>query len=831
MPLRRPGPAFPVVARVAPRAGHALGRAVAAVLLAVAALLPAAPVPVRAAEPVTMEARALLEGHARLGSWFAIAVDLANDGPAVTGELRIAGGANARTQYGVEVELATGSRKQFVLYAQPPAFGTLAVSLVSGSTTVAKRTVAIALHDASQLVVGVLAEQPGRIAAELDLLPSAAGLLPVVVSLEPQDLPERVEGWAALDRLVWQDTDAAALSTLQLEALRRWIAGGGRLVIAGGLAGPDALAALPDAILPYRPTAVLDADPEVLRGLLGSLPGDAAALPALAGSAGAGRVLATSGDRVIAADLAYGSGGVTLLGFDPTVPWLAAGDTWDAPLWRRFLPARSGGTAAFSDDSQLISALQNLPMLALPPVGGLLALLVGYIVLVGPLNYLVLRRADRREWAWLTVPALILVFATGAFAFGGSLRGSDVIVHEVAIVRGAAGTSEATVQSYLGVFSPSRTTYEVRVPGGALLAAPINTEMFGPDTSGLLDVLQGDPARIRNMAVGVASMRAVRAEAAVTGPVVTADLRLEADRLRGTLRNASDRTLEAPAIVLGQAVVTLDDLAPGATATIDLALSRNAGFGVQLSERVIGQVFWPGDGSPADALAQRKIVRRSVIDQLTYDPMSGFASTLALDGPVLLAWGTDPVIPLDLGSGVTPRRLANVLYQVPLPITIGGRVTFRNDLVRTVVLENDSAFFSKDPWTLSLGPGTVRVAFRPIPFGGTLEPTTFRLAVSFGGEAISLDGSPPPLAETTRCTPGTDGCLVPMDGLPDLELLDRTTGTWVQYAHPVAGAAYAIADPARFVDPATGEVQARFVNERQDGIGFQVSVLIGGTVR
>ena len=66
-------------------------------------------------------------------------------------------------------------------------------------------------------------------------------------------------------------------------------------------------------------------------------------------------------------------------------------------------------------------------------------LLFGYIALIGPINYLVLRRLDEREWAWVTMPALIAIFAVGAYAYGSALRGSDVIVNEVAIVRGAPG--------------------------------------------------------------------------------------------------------------------------------------------------------------------------------------------------------------------------------------------------------------------------------------------------------------------------------------------------------------------------------------------------------
>ena len=77
-------------------------------------LAPAAPV--RAAGALTIEADAMLQGHVRAGSWFAIAVDVANTGPTVTGELRIAGGIDSRTRFGTAVELATGSRKEYLLY-------------------------------------------------------------------------------------------------------------------------------------------------------------------------------------------------------------------------------------------------------------------------------------------------------------------------------------------------------------------------------------------------------------------------------------------------------------------------------------------------------------------------------------------------------------------------------------------------------------------------------------------------------------------------------------------------------------------------------------------
>ena len=73
-----------------------------------------------AAGPLTMNARVLLQGHARTSAWAAIEVDLQNDGPPIRGELRMDGGAQSNARFAMEVSLPTNSRQTYVLHAQPP---------------------------------------------------------------------------------------------------------------------------------------------------------------------------------------------------------------------------------------------------------------------------------------------------------------------------------------------------------------------------------------------------------------------------------------------------------------------------------------------------------------------------------------------------------------------------------------------------------------------------------------------------------------------------------------------------------------------------------------
>jgi len=82
-----------------------------------------------------------------------------------------------------------------------------------------------------------------------------------------------------------------------------------------------------------------------------------------------------------------------------------------------------------------------------------------------------------------------------------------------------------------------------------------------------------------------------------------------------------------------------------------------------------------------------------------------------------------------------------------------------------------------------------------------------------------------------RCDPAAPGCTVASDGLPEIEVLDVRAGTWVQFEHLRQGVAYELSDAGRWVDPASGELQVKFVNQRQDAIGFQFAVVLSGTVR
>ncbi len=619
-----------------------------------------------------MTARALLQGHVRAGSWFAIAVDLENRGPAIAGELRLDAATPIGARFGTRVELATGSRKTYLLYALPPSFGaTVTVTLVDGDRRLWPGEGGDRAARQPQLSSGSSPRTRQSWSCPSSTCSRVQGGLAVVTPLGAADLPERVEAWAPLDRLVWQDVDASALTPAQVAALtgldRRWrparIVGGGRRA--------------PTSCRPARRHSCPTGRPPswtwirrlrpcwaVSRTRPGRCPRGRRARPGpRAGDVRRPRVAADGAVRQRVRDHARLRPDHLLARRRRRLGRAAVAPAAAAPSERRPSP--------LADDSQIVGAVANLP-------------------------------ASRcRRWRPAR-PAVRVHRARGAGELPraaparpprvgvGHRAGIDRRVHGrlVRLRRPAARdrTSSSTrwrscaaqrerarrcAQSYLRHLLPVRATYQLRVPGEALLAAPINGDMFG-DRTGEPGHARRGPVPGPDLEVGFGSMRAVRAESPGHRAGGEADLRLEGGRVTGADQQQLRRTLESPAIVLGGSATRLPDIAPGATARGRACAHHEPLNQANLSDRVVGHIFSTGDG--IDEATQQRFVRRSVIDQLSLDPMTGFSGSLPGDTVSCCAGDGSGRAGRDGGTPRAPDDDRPV--RDPLPIMIRGAVTF-----------------------------------------------------------------------------------------------------------------------------------------------------------
>jgi hypothetical protein len=113
-----------------------------------------------------------------------------------------------------------------------------------------------------------------------------------------------------------------------------------------------------------------------------------------------------------------------------------------------------------------------------PPFWSLLVWMAAYTVLVGLLNFLVLRRIGKVEWAWITVPVLALIFGVAFYLFGARGKSSRFALDEVSFcwmdeksTRGALGHS-------VRVASPRLQDVALQAPASALLASVGTDSLF-----------------------------------------------------------------------------------------------------------------------------------------------------------------------------------------------------------------------------------------------------------------------------------------------------------------------------------------------------------------
>ncbi len=104
-----------------------------------------------------------------------------------------------------------------------------------------------------------------------------------------------------------------------------------------------------------------------------------------------------------------------------------------------------------------------------PSFGWLLGWLVAYILTVGVLNFAVLARLGRREWGWVTVSAIALIFTTGVYLASAAKRPKTFGLDEVATYWMDDRSPLAAAETSLRVSSPRRKTVTVSVPTDAIL--------------------------------------------------------------------------------------------------------------------------------------------------------------------------------------------------------------------------------------------------------------------------------------------------------------------------------------------------------------------------
>jgi hypothetical protein len=600
-------------------------------------------------------ARAGLEPAAyKVATWTPVRVDVAAGSESWRGRVAIAApdSDGTPTLSSVPVNLAPGERTSATGYVR---FGTLQAELE------------VRLWDEAGAQVGVQVVQPMRrplgwstlllLAAGntsgLEQLPGLSKFQdandgsPGLVIAPWRALPDRALGLDAVEALVLASDDSEVLDRLAGSdggVLRDWVAHGGHLVVSLGAANWQRMSDVLGDLLPARPDGTHTLiDLAAVEGFADKVskqihqdmtvvrlePVDAQAL-----------TLAATSATPLVVRRGYGLGRVTLTGVDvttePFTSWTDRRSYWDRLLDIRgrssdaeaaVASTRGALIQAANPDlaARLLQALETFPGIGLIPFGWVASFIFAYLLLIGPIDYLFLKRVLRRmELTWITFPLIVLATTGLAFGLARSLKGTSLRVNKVDLLDVDHGRGVFRGRTWLTVFSPGNHDYTLSlVPGGADLRVPANDaevgesalSWFAPPEAGLSGLgrvalgnrksvysVDGRLDRLSGERIPIWSTKSFAGRWSGTASprmLLETTLRTEpGDRAGGSIRNRTGRTLRRAQLYYGKNVYDLGSIRPD-------QIARVASTRSEAMPRALGRFV-------QEALQPRKTAARAV---------------------------------------------------------------------------------------------------------------------------------------------------------------------------------------------------------------------------
>jgi hypothetical protein len=623
-----------------------------------------------------------IDGKMKDGRWFPVKMTITNPGDDVSGDLtvRMAGDGGRTVVYAKHVDLPKQSTKivWFTLpgkalnannnivefYDQSVDKGDL-IPFVQGKVTIDTRPVS-----SDTLLVGVLARDPDTLNF-LSLL-NQRGYPVQLAPLAIGDFPWDSAMLDALDVIAFNDAPTDALKPEQVKEIQAWVERGGKLVLGGG-AGYAKTASAFGAISPVTVagTATVSALTEFVQST-GKELALTAPFTVSKGAVKSGETLFSENGIPLVVASPQGQGAVTYVAYDlalqPLASWSGNAAIWERILFGSVSPS-AGGIRVGQQDGQweLNNALEVFPQL-IPPAYGILTLLfLAYAILVAPAMYVVLKKMDRREWAWFAIPSVAIVTSLIIYGIGASGRGSTLA--QTLSVNELSGTGTASRMSASSVFVPSGGSYELEWNGKRNISPIMINDGRQLQAGDAEMIIRSEPDKTVASFEHVPfwSVRKAFAAQEALNEVGKFDytIKFDASGAKGEVVNNTNNELYEAGVVFGGQWYRLGDMKPGEKKQFQASLGGSVG----MKDPQWGNLIFPYSGS--QDMMQRE---RSLLNSFSRSNWNGQINGQRLE-PYILGFSKSSgnLFKID-GKDVQSERIDLFVQQMKPDYAQDGRV-------------------------------------------------------------------------------------------------------------------------------------------------------------
>lgn len=723
-------------------------------------------------------------GAYRDGNWVPLQISLENNGPEFDGKIavniqsafnRTAAASSSTTTYEQVISLPSLSDKQVMMYVPVTASmqgsnQPFVVNLTDNNGhTITSQSTTLQNINSGTLLIGLVTASASP---DATFLITSLSNLHVSIQLQlvkPDQLPRNVAVLNNFDMIVLDNLTGSSFTHDQIASLQGWVQQGGTLVTVGGPEWQSTLGQLPSNLLPVTITgdSYLPAGTHLLPLSTGKSSGDqndTVANPvsvSVATPHPATKILLSSGTNPLVVQANEGQGLVYYLAYDPflspLVNWVGMSHLWSELLFRslgnHLLSINSGSNSSTLSwqatlygnmDSFLYMLVPNL----LPPMWLIFGLLLSYILILGPIRLLVVRRTQRRDWTLRIVLSTIVIFSLLSYGLAVKEKGSSIVSSRISVIqlnRSDSTGSGEQITDYVGVFVPNQGDFQVRVPASSLIQPMDPVENYSFVSKGgrspsekhntaITSYSNETDVNLQGVSIWTQHTLVAQYNAHTRGGLAS-NLTLtnqQKNQVTGTVTNTLPYALNDAYLLIGEDFAPIGTLAPGQSKSVVLGLnSSNVGTQSLLADRIAAyngvSTSLSPNSSSLDALHRHMYMLGSLSNACGAGPcpnsINSFGVQTMMQDPLqlsgtpatLIGWASSQATGTNTVTidGTTSPQIQEAFIQAPLTINFSGTVAIPASLISSqitniqVVSGNLQGYGSPRPGVYCMTTGSV----------------------------------------------------------------------------------------------------------------------------
>jgi hypothetical protein len=665
------------------------------------------------------------DGTVREASWFPITCEIENKGPTFNGFIEVSvasfGGGEPHR---LPIELPTGTTKRVVLptfaSSRFPSIWDVRLRDARGKV----RAESVGVRPQRQLgwetqIIGALPRTAAGMVSVRSIKRNQPDLQPAAVRFQPEMFPDNPLVLEGLDALYLNSETAVKLRAGQANALLGWLNAGGHLIVSiEQLADVTGVPWL-RGVLPFTPqdavtvadheeldrwlsrvTSVTNAPPSndepVVRSAFGDASRDAAfesaEIRVVTGQRRDGQPVVSAGGQPLIVQANRGLGRITVLLFsperEPFKSWKSLPSLWTHLLG---VPLKLYTSTDFSSGygqavDGIFGAMIDSRQVHKLPVEWLVALLVVYLLVIGPVDRFWLKKINRPMLTWLTFPAYVVLFSGLIYLIGYRLRAGDSEYNELHIVDVLPSRQGAELRgrTYVSIYSPVNARYPMQ---SELKFASFRAEYLGSrggDGAEKMQLLQTGDSFAAEVAVPVWTSQLFLSDWWHSAELpLTAALSSGPAGAKLLVNNPGSKSIPAARLALGRFVYDLGEIPARAEKEFvlqklssqpladfvnnharhyaEIAQQRQNAFGRsrsgQIDELPVASMVVSLLGEVEHAQHGREVV---------LPPRLDVAGAVSLERGVLLAWAPETSPVPRLTNVTTKRGATHTLWRIPV---------------------------------------------------------------------------------------------------------------------------------------------------------------------